>query len=173
MDKKNNSSKRTFIPQNIGDTVKKINKDFSSKFGKLEFIIHANWSKIVGSYFTEYSEPKQIINLPEAKNDLGETVYKKYLNVSVAPSAALEFQHFKDKIIEKINSYFGYKAIIGLRIQQHYVPKNNLFQKSNNVEKAVSEIDKSKIKYEIDNMKNNDLKKSLFNLGINMKKESK
>ena len=80
------------------------------------------------SYFTEYSEPKQIINLPEAKNDLGETVYKKYLNVSVAPSAALEFQHFKDKIIEKINSYFGYKAII-LRIQQHYVPKNNLFQK--------------------------------------------
>ena len=38
------------------------------------------------------------------ENDLGETVYKNYLNVSVAPAAAIEFQHFKDTIIEKINT---------------------------------------------------------------------
>ena len=29
------------------------------------------------------------------------------------PAAAVEFQHLKDKITEKINSYFGYKAIKG------------------------------------------------------------
>ena len=33
------------------------------------------------------------------------TIYKNILNVSVNPSAAIEFQHFKGKIIEKINSF--------------------------------------------------------------------
>ena len=42
------------------------------------------------------------------------------LHVNVTPAAALEFQHFQDKIIEKINSYFGYKAIKGIKIHQQY-----------------------------------------------------
>ena len=87
MDKKNSKPKRAFIPQTIGDTVKKINKNFTSKFGKLEFIIHSNWPNIVGSYFTDYSQPNQITRVRDFENDLGETVYKGYLNVSVAPAS--------------------------------------------------------------------------------------
>ena len=125
MNQKNNKPKRSFVPQSIGDTVKKINKNFTSKFGKIEFIIHSNWHKIVGSYFTDYSQPNKITRIPDIVNDYGETTYKNYLNVSVAPAAAIEFQHFKDTIIEKINSYFGYKAIMDLRIQQNYITKAN------------------------------------------------
>ena len=40
------------------------------------------------------------------------------------PAAAVEFQHFQDKIIEKINSYFGYKAIKGIKIHQLLVKTN-------------------------------------------------
>ena len=123
MDKKNNKIKRSFIPQAIGDTIRKVNRNFSSKFGKIEFIVHSKWSEITGSYFGEFSEPKNITRIPDYENEFGETVFKNQLNVSVAPAAALEFQHYKDTIIEKINSYFGYKAIIDLRIQQNYIPK--------------------------------------------------
>ena len=39
MVKKNNKPKRTFIPQSIGDSIKNINRNFTSKFNKLDFVI--------------------------------------------------------------------------------------------------------------------------------------
>ncbi len=173
MDQKNNKSKRTFIPQAIGDTINKINRNFSSKFGKIEFIIHKNWSEIAGSYFSEFSEPKNISRLPDYENEVGETVYKNQLNVSVAPAAALEFQHFKNTILEKINSYFGYKAIIDLRIQQNYIPNTQKTYSTYNQEEILTNDEEKSIKKEVDEMKNNDLKQSLIDLGINIKKDNK
>ena len=91
----------------------------------------------------------------------------------MAPVAALEFQHFKDTIIDKINSYFGYRAVTDLRISQNYIPKDNRSINNKTNGKKISESDEKIIKSEVQNMKNNDLKKSLINLGINILKESK
>ena len=41
----------------------------------------------------------------------------------MSPAAAVEFQHYKDTIIEKINSFFGYKAIAELRLKQNFIPE--------------------------------------------------
>ena len=172
MDKKNNKIKRSFIPQAIGDTIRKVNRNFSSKFGKIEFIVHSKWSEITGSYFGEFPEPKNITRIPDYENEFGETVFKNQLNVSVAPAAALEFQHYKDTIIEKINSYFGYKAIIDLRIQQNYIPKTVVKANVLNDKKLTSDDEKSIIN-EVEKLKNDDLKQSLIDLGINIKKDIK
>tara|TARA_Y100001936_G_C15838583_1_gene540681 strand:+ start:106 stop:621 length:516 start_codon:yes stop_codon:yes gene_type:complete len=171
MSQKNNKIKRSFIPQPIGDTLKKINRNFSSKFGKVEFIIQSKWSEIAGSYFAEYSEPLNISRSPIDVNDEGETIYKNILNVSVSSAAALEFQHFKDKILEKINSYFGYKAIIDLRIQQNYIPISMGKVKIN--DKNLTKNEKLKISNEVQDMSNKDLQESLIDLGKNILKESK
>ena len=171
MNKKNNLSKRTFVPQAISQALRKINIGFTSKFGKIEFIIHSKWPEIVGSYFMEYSEPKNITKLPDYENEIGEMIYKNHLNVSVAPAAAIEFQHFKDKIIEKINSYFGYKAIIDLRIQQNYITKNK--SKSKIIKNKLTESEKINIAKEVKNLTNKELKKSLIDLGKNIAKETK
>ena len=173
MDKKNKKPKRTFIPQSIGDTLRKVNRNFSSKFGKIEFIIHSKWPDIVGSYFKIYSEPKNITRLPDYENDLGETIHKSHLNVNVAPAAALEFQHFKDTIIEKINSYFGYKAINDLRIQQNYLPRDEDFNKNKSKMMPVSLEESELISNEIESLQNNELKDSLMKLGKNIVKEVK
>ena len=45
----------------------------------------------------------------------------------------LEFQHFQDKIIEKINSYFGYKAIKGIKIHQQFIKKEKYQIKKKNI----------------------------------------
>ena len=171
MNQNNNKPKRKFIPQSIGDTLKKINRNFSSKFGKIEFIIHSKWPEIAGTYFSEYSQPQNILRLPDYENEIGETMYKNYLNVSVAPAAALEFQHFKDKILEKINSYFGYKAIIDLRIQQNYIPKEDNNLKMNN--KDLTDNERKNISEEVQELSNKDLKESLIDLGKKIIKESK
>ena len=172
MSQNNKKQNRSFVPQSVGDALKKINRQFTSKFGKIEFIINSKWSDIAGKYFAEYSEPKNVQRLLDYKNEMGEPVYKNYLNVSVAPAAALEFQHFKDNILEKINSYFGYKAIIDLRIQQNYITKHNM-NKPNTANIAMTEDDVALITKEVQNITNKDLKETLTTLGKNIAKESK
>tara|TARA_Y100001936_G_C15979377_1_gene615772 strand:- start:610 stop:1128 length:519 start_codon:yes stop_codon:yes gene_type:complete len=172
MGKKNYKVKRTFIPQAIGEAVKKVNRNFSSRFNRLEFIIQSKWSEIAGTYFYKYSEPRNITKLPDYENEIGEMIYKNYLNVSVAPAAALEFQHFKDKIIEKINSYFGYKAIMDLRIQQNYIPIDKANISSNMRHRKLTENDKKQISNEVKELDNENLKNSLIDLGKNITKDS-
>ena len=171
MDHKNKKPKRTFIPQSVGDTVKKINRNFSSKFGKIEFIIYSNWSKITGSYFAQFSEPSNITRILENESEIGEKIYKNLLNVRVAPAAAIEFQHFKNTILEKINSYFGYKAIIDLRIQQNYIPKYNSMKKSKS--QKINNDEKEFIEKNVEEFQNNELKKSILNLGNKITIEDK
>ena len=174
MDKKNKKPKRTFIPQSIGDTLRKVNRNFSSKFGKIEFIIHSKWPDIVGSYFKIYSEPKNITRLPDYENDLGETIYKSHLNVNVAPAAALEFQHFKDKIIDKINSFFGFRAIADIRLQQSFITKNKNVEEANPNKKIMSDkVYKKFDKLNIQNIDNKELEKTLEKLKQSINEKDK
>ena len=171
MDKKNIKQKRTFVPQSIGDTLRKVNRKFSSKYNRTEFIINSKWPEIAGSYFKEYSEPLNVSRVRDFENDLGEIVYKNYLNVSVATAAAVEFQHFKDTIIKKINTYFGYKAITDLRIHQNYIPKYTNMKHSK--KKQIDKDDIEFVKQNVKEFQNSDLKKSLLNLGNKITTEDK
>ena len=112
-------SNRKFIPISISDSLKDVNKKLLYKFGKLDYFIHSKWGEIVGEFFVNYSEPVKINLIQSSENDFGDKVYDRYLHVNVSPSAAIEFQHFQDKIIEKINSYFGYEAIKGIKIHEN------------------------------------------------------
>lgn len=122
---KSDKNKRNFVPIKISDSLRNISKKFLYKFGKLDYTIHAKWAEIVGNFFVNHSEPLKISSIINSVSDDGEKIYDRYLHVNVSPAAALEFQHFQDKIIEKINSYFGYKAIKGIKIHQHQIQKKN------------------------------------------------
>ena len=158
MNNKNEESKRAFVPKTIGDSLKKINRDISNKYGKIEYLIIAKWPKIVGQFFANHSEPNKISRIPDGENDTGDVIYSNYLHINVSPVAAVEFQHFKDKIIDKINSYFGYKAISNIRLKQNFIPKKNYTKKQNSI-KNIS-LGKSDIK----NINNKELEKSLEKL---------
>ncbi len=164
-------SKRTFVPKKLGDTLSKINKNYSSKFGKIEFIILSKWTQIVGSFFADHSEPDKISRITEEFNEFNEPIYKNFLHVRVSPAAAVEFQHYKDTIIEKINSHFGYKAISDLRLQQNFVPEKKINKNINLFNQEFSEEEKTNIKSEINNIKDKELEKSIVNLGASIKRE--
>ena len=166
-------SKRTFVPKKIGDTLSRINKNYSSKFGKIEFLILSKWAQIVGSFFADHSEPDRISRITEDFNEFDEPIYKNFLHVRVSPAAAVEFQHYKDTIIEKINSFFGYKAITDLRLQQNFIPEKKIVRNVDMTNQTTSEEEETSIKNEIDNIKNKDLEKSIVNLGASIKREDK
>ena len=166
-------SNRTFVPKKIGETLSKVNKKYSSKFGKNEFLIMSKWQQIVGTFFADHSEPDRISRVTEEFNELDEPIFKNFLHVKVSPAAAVEFQHYKDTIIEKINSYFGYKAISDLRLQQNFVPDKKIKHNINLEEQDLSEEEKASIKSEINKIKDEDLEKSIVNLGASIKREDR
>ena len=167
---KNEESKRTFVPKKIGDTLGKVNKVFSNKYGKTEFLILSKWPQIVGSFFAEHSEPDKISRLTEDFDEFDQPIFKNFLHVRVSPAAAVEFQHYKDTIIEKINSFFGYKAIADLRLQQNFIPKKNK-QSMKSERFETTENEKKLIKKEIQNIKDKELENSIVNLGLSINRE--
>ena len=170
---KNSESNRTFVPKKIGETLAKVNKNYSSKFGKIEFLILSKWTQIVGSFFADHSEPDKISRITDEFNEFDEPIYKNFLHVRVSPAAAVDFQHYKDTIIEKINSFFGYKAIADLRLQQNFIPKIKPKKNIDLFDQDLSEEEKESIKSEMDIIQNKELEKSIVNLGASIKREDK
>ncbi|MFL2542988.1 MAG: DciA family protein [Alphaproteobacteria bacterium] len=168
---KNTESKRTFVPKKIGETLGKVNRVFSNKYGKIEFLILSKWPQIVGSFFAEHSEPDKISRVTEDFDEFDQPIFKSFLHVRVSPAAAVDFQHYKETIIEKINSFFGYKAIADLRLQQNFIPKkkNEQPMKSKRFEATFNE--KELIKKEMQNIKDKELENSIVNLGLSINKE--
>ena len=163
--------KRNFIPTSIADSLRTINKKFLYKFGKLDYTIHAKWADIVGDFFVNHSEPQRISSVARTSSAEIETIYDRYLHVNVSPAAALEFQHFQDKIIEKINSYFGYKAIKGIKIQQHQIKNDFLKKRKKNTNLVELEKDKIRIKELTPNLSNKELEESIVKLGLSITNE--
>ena len=87
---KNTEPKRTFVPKKIGDTLGKVNRAFSNKYGKTEFLILSKWPQIVGSFFAEHSEPDKISRLTEDFDEFDQPIFINFLHVRVSPAAAVE-----------------------------------------------------------------------------------
>ena len=168
---KNRESKRTYVPKKIGETLSRVNKNYSSKFGRIEFLILSKWSQIVGSFFAKHSEPDKISRLTDDYNEFDEPIFKNFLHVKVSPAAAVEFQHYKDTIIEKINSFFGYKAIADLRLQQNFIPEKKINSMIKPHEIEITDYEKEIIKKEIDEIQDKELEKSIVNLGASINRE--
>jgi len=164
-------SNRKYKPIKISDSLRGINQKFLYKFGKLDYIIHAKWPEIVGSFFVKHSEPQKISSIPQGTNKEGEVVYEKYLHVNVTPSAAVEFQHFHNKIVEKINSYFGFKAIKGIKIHQQLIKLENIVTKKSNVNFINIKQKTREIKNTISKISDKDLEQSIVNLGLSITNE--
>jgi len=168
MIKKADNSKRTFTPISISDSLRNVNKRFLYKFGKLDYIIHTKWSEIVGSFFANHSEPQKISSIANSTNEEGEALYDRFLHVNVSPAAAVEFQHFQDKIIEKINSYFGYKAIKRIKIHQLLVNKNQYRKKQRYVNLIEAKEKKLEVESSTPTLSNKKLEESIVNLGLSI-----
>ena len=163
---------RKFVPTSIADSLKSINRKFLYKFGKLDYTIHAKWSDIVGNFFINHTEPLKITSILASIDESGNNIYDRYLHVNVSPAAAIEFQHFQDKIIEKINSYFGYKAIKGIKIHQQFIKNDKSNKKVKNVNLIKKENDKKEVLKLTPQLSNKKLEESIVNLGLSIRNEN-
>jgi len=140
----------------INKLIDKVTKNVFYSRGFAEKKIITDWRFIVGEVLYKKTVPQKII-FPKGKKTDG------ILYIQVAIGWATEIQHLEPIIIEKIASYFGYKAIKRMSILQAPIYHN--YKKNTEPQKQISKEDRVIIENTVSKVSNNELKQRLAELG--------
>ncbi len=100
----------------LGNSLTSVTKRAFARRGLTGADIARQWPAIVGRELAAQCRPRQL-RFPKA----GEAVDGR-LTLRVAPGWALEVQHLEPLMLERINGYFGYRAVTRLVLQQGPLP---------------------------------------------------
>ena len=151
MHNKNNNKTQTFIQglRPFSSSIPKTLKKHIKKGGYNYSNIVDNWTKMVSKKISDACYPVTV--------KMGKNMRDGNLFLNVIHGKELEVEYEKKEIMDKMNSFFGYKCIshVTLKIVQNTVNKDvKVFPKIKNF---------SKIKKKMSTVNNNDLKSSLNN----------
>ena len=150
--KQNNKESKTYVQglRPFGNTLPRGIKGILKKSGYNYSEIISKWNMLVGKDISSCSYPKSIKMIKGDANGLLVLAVKRGNEITV--------EYSKKEIINKINSYFGYRLINEIRLktinsETKKIKNNNILKKfSKNFEKKINEI------------KNKDIKNSLSQL---------
>ena len=150
--KQNNKESKTYVQglRPFGNTLPRGVKGILKKSGYNYSEIISKWNMLVGKDISSCSYPKSI------KLTKGDT--NGLLVLAVKRGNEITVEYSKKEIINKINSYFGYRLINEIRLktinsETKKIKNNNTLKKfSKNFEKKINEIN------------NKDIRNSLFQL---------
>jgi len=124
--------------------------------------IITDWPQIVGPFLAGATAPEKLVPgrpAPEGGREPGVL----YLRVG-NPALALEITHLSPQVIEKVNSYFGYKAVGRLHIQQAPVSRPS-HRSGRPAVREASAVDKNAIRVETAQIDDERLREALQRLG--------
>ena len=132
------------LPSNIKKIIKKRGHIFSETLN--------NWKYIVGNDIFQICYPKSFKN----SNRFGVST----LNVMVKRGHEIELEYSKKKIMDKMNSFFGYTVVEKLK----FISFDDAQTKFKKVETNKNDATNSKYADRVMNIKNEKIKKSLIEL---------
>ena len=142
---------RDTLPKNIKKLIKKKGHIFSETLN--------NWKYIVGNDMFKICYPKSFKN--------SNKINASCLTVMVKKGCEVEIEYSKNQIIDKINSYFGYKVVEKLKLISFNSEQNNFKKKELNQKYSTNK----KYMEKVINIKNDKIKKSLIELTKLFKKK--
>ncbi len=156
--------------ENLSASMSPLIKKLLGNKGLIEIDLLSNWQNIVGQEIAEHSMPQKIVFKPNCRND-------GTLHLLVAGSAfALEIQHKLPIILEKINTFFGYKAIAKITIMQNDAFINTSLttvSEDKPDKKLVTKQEQTYINEVTEGIQNSELKEQLKSLGESIFKNNK
>jgi len=109
------SENRTHAMLSLAVTLPKVTRRTLGRHGLAEGGLVTDWAAVVGQTIAERSLPLRLSFTGGERRD-------GTLHVRVSGALALELQHLEPLVLERINGYFGYRAVGRLRIHQGPVP---------------------------------------------------
>lgn len=107
----------------VGTYVPRLTRAAFEKFGFSAVQLISDWPQIAGPDFARFTAPERIVwpRRPATETDPGANrrpAPAATLHLKVAPARALDVQYGSALLIDRINAYFGYRAIGDLRLIQ-------------------------------------------------------
>lgn len=142
----------------LNEVVHNITSKVYGKYGFLNGTIVQDWEKIVGVEYAASVYPEKIV-FPAGKRNHGTLTVK-----ASSHSTALIFQHIHSYVIDRINMYYGYRAVdrIKVIVGKIEVPSHPVQEP---VEIILSKTEEKAIETLVENIDNQELKESLRSLG--------
>lgn len=142
----------------IGATVDGLTKPLFEERGFRDAALLNQWETIAGHVLAEHTSPGKI-SYPGGQRRDGT------LHLTVSSSAlAIELQHLEPQLLERVNTYFGYKAVARLRIVQGPLP-----QRRDNTSKPAPPLSTEKeaeLTERVAKVADEELRTALRNLGV-------
>lgn len=106
-------------PKAVGSFVPRLTRPAFERYGFSAATLITDWATIVGSALAGYTSPERL-KWPRLPPGGGEEQGRPAatLVLQVDPGRALDVQYRSRQIVDRINAYFGYRAIGELRIVQ-------------------------------------------------------
>lgn len=101
----------SLFPKALSAEVERLVKPVCKQQGFSEHRLLTEWQSVVGADLARYSAPRKL-TFPKGRREMGA------LHVGVFPGRALELQHMQPQILERIATYFGYRAVERLVFMQ-------------------------------------------------------
>ncbi|EKE09964.1 MAG: hypothetical protein ACD_16C00099G0022 [uncultured bacterium] len=145
-----------FGPTRLGLFTQTVVKPVFKARGLMEGKILSHWPQIVGEQLSQVSFAEKI-TFPKGKRVEGT------LHLTVTSSGSLFMQYAQDLILERVNTFFGYKALTKLRFT-HGLSLKKESLKPKRI-KIISKEDEAWLQKQIEIIKDRDLKTHLETLG--------
>jgi len=152
---KNNIRQKTFYFQGLRSFKNSLPKNVKKILNKKGFVyseILNRWNYLVGNEISKISFPKTF--KPSRKNAPGT------LTINVQRGNEINIEFSKNTIIEKINSFFGYKILNNVRLETF----NNMKENINKNKMYISKNSTKKFQDSLKSLNNEKIKKSLIKL---------
>jgi len=153
---------KTMTPR-LGHISSKISRKVLGQQGAVLGQIFHDWEKIVGPHITRFAQI-QDMTFPY-KQKIGGT-----LHVMVASGSGPVVQHLEGAIIERCNSYFGYKALSRMRIHQGGFQAQSMDAIPREPEETLMDADRTWLDETTQGIESDELKETLRRFGESLLK---
>ena len=110
------------IGRSVGSFVPQLTRSAIEKFGFPQAAILTDWAAIVGADLASYTAPERLRWPRGAAEGTEDKPWNgaqgATLILRVEGPRVLEIQHRTEQLIERVNAYFGFRAVIDVRLMQ-------------------------------------------------------
>lgn len=141
--------------KNLRSVLNKLTNPISQQQGFVRASILLDWHLIVGERFANFCQPEKI-SFPLERRTGGR------LTLKTSSAFAVEISHLETIVVERINRYFGYKAVDKLLIKNGRITPRTIKKQP---QPQVSPDQLSSIEKMVEGIENSALRDALIELG--------
>ncbi|MCW8915025.1 MAG: DciA family protein [Magnetovibrio sp.] len=153
---------RTHRVKPVAQTVDRLTRGILGNHGFAHATIVTKWPQIVGDDMARHTLPEKIVFSRDGAT--GGTLHLK----TDSGAFAMELQHNEPLVLERINTFFGYRAVVRIKLIQGPLPRNRETAQRAKPPRPLSKAETEAIAGTVATVDDPELQEALARLGRNV-----